>query len=270
MDSGEPTLRSFSRERRTARPEGGGDGSTDAGENGSSVVGAAGGTNLDKIETQIGHSFSNRELLVQALTHRSFSQESTSSVSDNERLEFLGDAVLQLIVTERLWKDFPADDEGVLTHMRSERVNGRSLASVFRCHGFREFLRLGKGEEKTGGRKKTSIQAGAFEALVGAIYLDAGYARCARWAKLWFWASGIDKEGVLSQDFKSRLQRFVQKKGGNLPTYRLVRESGPEHEKEFEVQVRLGRRTMGRGRGMSKKAAEQEAAREAIRNLGES
>ena len=208
-------------------------------------------------------------MLVQALTHRSFSQESAPSVSDNERLEFLGDAVLQLIVTERLWKGFPAADEGVLTHLRSERVNGRSLAGVFRRRGLGEFLRLGKGEERTGGRKKASIQAGVLEALVGAIYLDAGYARCAQWAESWFWEPALDEEGVLSQDFKSRLQRLAQQKGDKLPGYRLIRESGPEHEKKFEVEVRLGRKVMGRGQGAAKKMAEQAAAKEAVQKLGE-
>ncbi len=181
----------------------------------------------------------------------------------------MGDAVLQLIVTERLWRDFPADDEGVLTHLRSERVNGRSLASVFRRHGFGEFLRLGKGEEKTGGRRKASIEAGALEALVGAIYLDAGYDRCAQWAESWLWTPGLREEESLSQDFKSRLQRLAQKKGNKLPGYRLVRESGPEHEKEFEVEVRLARRVWGNGRGATKKEAEQAAAREAVHRLGE-
>ena len=181
----------------------------------------------------------------------------------------MGDAVLQLIVTEKLWKDFPMDDEGVLTHLRSERVNGRSLANVFKRRGLGEFLRLGKGEEKTGGRKKPSIQAGAFEALVGAIYLDAGYALCAQWAESWFWSPGLNEEDVLSQDFKSRLQRLAQQNGDKPPGYRLVRESGPEHEKEFEVEVRLGRKVMGRGQGTTKKAAEQVAAKEAVHKIGE-
>ncbi len=181
----------------------------------------------------------------------------------------MGDAVLQLIVTEKLWKDFPMDDEGVLTHLRSERVNGRSLANVFKRRGLGEFLRLGKGEEKTGGRKKPSIQAGAFEALVGAIYLDAGYALCAQWAESWFWPPGLNEEDVLSQDFKSRLQRLAQQNGDKPPGYRLVRESGPEHEKEFEVEVRLGRKVMGRGQGTTKKAAEQVAAKEAVHKIGE-
>ena len=224
---------------------------------------------LGEIETQIGYSFSNKELLVQALTHRSFAQESSTSTSDNERLEFLGDAVLQLIVTEKLWKHFPAEDEGVLTHMRSERVNGRSLAGIFRRRGLGAFLRLGKGEEKTGGRKKPSIQAGAVEALVGAIYLDAGYARCVQWAESWFWSAGLNEEGVLSQDFKSRLQRLAQQNGNKPPGYRLIRESGPEHEKEFEVEVRLGRKVMGRGQGTTKKAAEQVAAKQAVHKIEE-
>ncbi len=172
-------------------------------------------------------------------------------------------------MTERLWKEYPTEDEGVLTHLRSERVNGRSLASFFQRNGLGTFLRLGKGEEKTGGRDKPSILAGACEALVGAVYLDAGYAGCARWARSWFWPSGLDEEEVLSQDFKSLLQRLAQKNGDKPPGYRLVKESGPEHEKEFEVEVRLGRRVMGRGHGTTKKAAEQMAAEEAVRMFAE-
>ena len=227
------------------------------------------GVTLRQIETRVGHSFSDKELLVRALTHRSFSQESAAPALDNERLEFLGDAVLQLIVTEKLWRDFPMDDEGVLTHLRSERVNGRSLAGIFRRRGLGDFLRLGKGEEKTGGRQKPSIQAGAVEALVGAVYLDAGYTRCANWAESWFWSAGLDEEELLSQDFKSLLQRLAQKNGNKPPGYRLVRESGPEHEKEFEVEVRLGRKVMGRGQGATKKAAEQVAAKEAVHRMEE-
>ena len=181
----------------------------------------------------------------------------------------MGDAVLQLIVTEKLWMDFPADDEGVLTHLRSERVNGRSLAGIFRRRGLGDFLRLGKGEEKTGGRQKPSIQAGAIEALVGAVYLDAGYTRCVQWAESWFWDAGLNEEDVLSQDFKSRLQRLAQRNGNKPPGYHLVRESGPEHEKEFEVEVRLGRKVLGRGQGTTKKAAEQVAAREAVLKIEE-
>ncbi len=232
-------------------------------------VSEARGFTLAEIETQLGYSFSNKELLVQALTHRSFAQESSTPTLDNERLEFLGDAVLQLIVTEKLWKHFPTEDEGVLTHMRSERVNGRSLAGIFSRRDLGAFLRLGKGEEKTGGRQKPSIQAGVVEALVGAIYLDAGYARCMQWAESWFWAEGLNEEGILSQDFKSRLQQLAQKNGNRLPGYRLVRESGPEHEKEFEVEVRLGHKVMGRGQGTTKKAAEQVAAKQAVDRIEE-
>lgn len=257
----EPTHRSYSRERKAPQLRKSGSSNN---RNGNLAGFGARGVTLAEIETQIGYSFSDKELLVRALTHRSFSQESSTPTSDNERLEFLGDAVLQLIVTEKLWKDFPADDEGVLTHLRSERVNGRSLAGLFRRRGLGNYLRLGKGEEKTGGRQKPSIQAGAVEAIVGAIYLDAGYTRCVQWAESWFWSAGLNEKNVLSQDFKSQLQRLAQQNGNKPPGYRLVRESGPEHEKEFEVEVRLGRKVMGRGQGSTKKAAEQVAAKEAV------
>jgi len=215
------------------------------------------------VEGRIGHRFSDRALLAQALTHRSYSQEVSPPQEDNERLEFLGDAVLQLIVTDRLWGEDLTADEGTLTRRRSERVSGRAIARLAREVGLADYLRLGRGEEKTGGRKKASIQADAFEALVGAIYLDAGYAACAQWVESWLWRD--PQEGELADvDFKSRLQEIFQSRGQRPPLYRVVRESGPEHKKVFDVEVHQGGKVLGRGRGTTKKAAEQAAARESL------
>ncbi len=218
----------------------------------------------EEFETRIGHRFGDPLLLLQALTHRSYSQETDSPAPDNQRLEFLGDAVLQLVVTERLWSELGEADEGELTRRRSERVSGRTLAKVARRLGLPEFLRLGRGEEKTGGREKDSILADAFEALVGAVFLDAGYAGCAGRVASWLW----DESAVpVSADYKSRLQEAIQRRGIHLPDYRLVRERGPEHEKTFEVEVRYDGRILGQGSGTSKKAAEQAAARESLAAL---
>ena len=169
--------------------------------------------------------------------------------------------MLQLVVTERLWSELGEADEGELTRRRSERVSGRALAKVARRLGLPEFLRLGRGEEKTGGREKDSILADAFEALVGAVFLDAGYAGCASRVTFWLW----DESAVpVSADYKSRLQEAIQRRGIHLPDYRLVRERGPEHEKTFEVEVRYEGRVLGQGSGTTKKAAEQAAARESL------
>ena len=224
---------------------------------------------LDEIESRIGHSFSNRLLLAQALTHRSFSQESTPPGADNQRLEFLGDAVLQLIVTERLWREFGEADEGELTRMRSERVSGQALARAAGRLGIAEYLLLGRGEEKTGGRGKASIMADAFEALVGAIYLDAGHSACVRWVEGWLWHASPEEANGAGADYKSQLQETLQRLSRKLPLYTVIHEDGPEHLKVFEVEVQHNGRTLGRGAGTTKKAAEQAAAQESLRVLGD-
>lgn len=220
---------------------------------------------LDEFEERIGCRFSDPNLLLQALTHRSYAQEITPPEEDNERLEFLGDAVLQLIVTKRLWTELAGEDEGVLTRRRSERVSGRALARVAREMELQVWLRLGKGELKTGGRQKPSILADALEALVGAIYLDAGYARCAEVVESWLWREEGGPAGDMAgKDYKSELQERLQKKGGPLPVYRVMDESGPEHDKTFRIDVRHGKRVLGKGEGRNKKEAEQAAARESL------
>lgn len=217
-----------------------------------------------EIEQAIGHHFSDAGLLLQAVTHRSYAQESSPPEADNERLEFLGDAVLQLIVTKRLWSDLSEEDEGVLTRRRSEKVSGRALAKVARQMGFSEFLRLGRGELKTGGRQKPSILAAALEALVGAIYLDAGHVKCAKLVESWLWGeenAGTDGDDA---DYKSMLQEQMQRKDQRLPVYCVISETGPEHQKEFEIEVRHGKNVLGRGTGKNKKEAEQAAARKSL------
>jgi ribonuclease-3 len=225
---------------------------------------------LEKLEQKIGYVFSDSRIFLQALTHRSYSQEVIPPEEDNERLEFLGDAVLQLIVTKRLWTELLEEDEGVLTRRRSEKVSGRALAKVARAMGIAAFLRLGKGELKTGGRQKSSILADTFEAVVGAIYLDAGYERCADVLELWLWRMPEDSEDdILANDYKSHLQQELQQTSKLLPVYHVLSETGPEHNKIFRVEVRHGGRVLGTGQGRNKKEAEQAAAQQSILANGE-
>ncbi len=219
---------------------------------------------IHELERSIGHRFSDVDLLLQAVTHRSYAQEISPPEADNERLEFLGDAVLQLIVTRRLWSDLREEDEGILTRRRSEKVSGRALAKVARQMGLSEFLRLGKGELKTGGRQKPSILADALEALVGAVYLDAGHVRCAELVESWLWNGENAGKASDDTDYKSMLQEELQRKDHRLPAYCVIRETGPEHQKMFEVEVRHGGKVLGHGSGRNKKEAEQAAARESL------
>lgn len=172
-------------------------------------------------------------------------------------------------MTERLWREFDGADEGDLTRRRSERVSGQALARAAHRVGLADYLRLGRGEEKTGGRAKASIMADAFEALVGALYLDAGYPVCVRWVEGWLWNSSSEAAGDDSLDYKSQLQEALQRVSRRLPLYAVVHENGPEHHKVFEVEVRHDGRLLGRGTGTTKKAAEQAAARESLRALHE-
>ena len=222
---------------------------------------------MHELEQYIGHRFSDADLLLQAITHRSYSQEVSPPEADNERLEFLGDAVFQLVVTKRLWSDLHEADEGVLTRRRSEKVSGRALAKVARQMGLSEFLRLGKGELKTGGRQKPSILADALEALVGAIYLDVGYVKCAELVESWLWGEENAGKTDDETDYKSMLQEELQRKEQRLPAYCVINETGPEHQKIFEIEVRHGKKVLGYGTGRNKKEAEQAAARESLSAL---
>ena len=164
----------------------------------------------------------------------------------------------------RLWSDLCEEDEGVLTRRRSEKVSGRALAKVARKMGLSEFLRLGRGELKTGGRQKPSILADALEALVGAVYLDAGHVKCAELVESWLWGEETIGKGGADADYKSMLQEEMQRKEQRLPAYFVIKETGPEHQKVFEIEVRHGKKVLGRGVGKNKKEAEQAAARESL------
>lgn len=211
---------------------------------------------------QLGIAFRKPSLLKTALTHRS-----SQSGESNEVLEFLGDSILDFLVGEHLYLLFPQRDEGELTLLRSQLVNESSLAEAGLRIGLGEGLTLGEGEEKTGGREKPSILAGAYEALVAAVYLDQGLGKVKE-----FVADTLLKELPFSSpegDPKSRLQEISLARGDGYPRYRLLSERGPDHDKTFRIEVLLKGRTYGIGTGGSKKEAEQEAAAQALTRLGE-
>jgi len=217
----------------------------------------------------LGISFNDSSLLEEALVHSSYINENPSlAPASNERLEFLGDAVLGLIVAERLYQDFPHADEGEMTRLRAALIRRDTLARIARAIGLGGYLYLGKGEEASGGRRKPANLAGALEAVIAAIFLDQG--------------SAITKDFILrllnpelqkavSQgagvDHKSRLQELIQAREQQTPAYRIVEEVGPDHDKWFTVEVMVGDTVLGRGSGKGKKAAETEAARSALKQL---
>jgi ribonuclease III len=216
----------------------------------------------------VGHRFRDPDLLVRSLTHRSFEADGTRKTA-NERLEFLGDAVLDLVVTEALYRRRPEWSEGDLTQARSTIVNRDTLAERAKANGLGKHIFLGASEERSGGRKRDSILADAFEAVIGAIYLDGGIKPASKFVLIQL-ASHIDRAlaDVPSQNFKSRLLEYVQARSGRSPKYELVNEEGPDHRKVFTMAVRVEGKIVGEGQGPNKKKAEQEAAREAIKKLG--
>jgi ribonuclease III len=215
---------------------------------------------------RLGHTFADPDLLTLALTHRSWCAENAGAQS-NERLEFLGDAVLGMVVTEALFMRFPSLSEGELAKSRASVVSAGPLAEAAASLGLGEALRLGKGEDASGGREKSSILADAMEAVIGAVYLDGGY-RPAEQLVLRIFGEQMEEaaSGPGGYDFKTQLQELAAREYGELPTYRLQAE-GPDHQKRFQAQVWLGGTIKGRGEGRSKKQAEQAAAEAAWQHL---
>jgi ribonuclease III len=210
--------------------------------------------------------FRDRSLAEAALTHRSFAFENGLSVT-NERLEFLGDAVLGLVITDLAYREFPDLSEGELAKLRAATVNMTSLAEVARDLELGELVLLGKGEEMSGGRDKTSILADAMEAVLGAVYLDRGLAGTRRLIERLFWPRmEAYARGEGDRDYKTGLQEMASQDMGSVPEYRIV-SRGPDHAKEFTATVYLGGKRWGQGRGRSKKEAEQRAARQAFERL---
>ena len=221
---------------------------------------------LKALEARIGYEFKNRNLLILALTHSSYANEKKlGKVGCNERLEFLGDAVLELISSDFLYKKYTQIPEGELTKKRASLVCEPSLAYCAREFGLPQYLLLGKGEDMTGGRNRDSIVSDATEALLGAIYLDGGFASAKEFV-LKFILNDLENK-QLFYDSKTILQEIVQEKGTHLVEYRLMKEEGPDHNKSFTVAVLVSGQIMGTGVGHTKKAAEQEAAYQAIREM---
>jgi ribonuclease-3 len=210
--------------------------------------------------------FRDKGIAEAALTHRSFAFESGLSVT-NERLEFLGDAVLGLVITDLAYREFPELSEGELAKLRAATVNMSSLAEVARDLGLGELVLLGKGEQMSGGRNKTSILADAMEAVLGAVYLDRGLGVARKLIERLFWPRmEAYARGEGDRDYKTGLQEMASQDLGSVPEYRIV-SRGPDHAKEFTATVYLGGKRWGQGRGRSKKEAEQRAAREAYARL---
>ena len=214
------------------------------------------------LEAALGHRFARPEHLVVALTHCSFGEG-----RDNETLEFLGDAVLALAMSDLLMSRFPDAREGELSKIRASLVNAEVLGRKARQLDLGRWLHLGKGEDRSGGREKVSILAAAYEALLGAVYLDAGYERARAVVQAHFAADVEEHLTVGLRDYKTQLQELTQRLFRETPAYTLVEESGPDHEKRFVSEIAIGGRTRGRGVGRSKKTAEQAAAMEALATL---
>ncbi len=222
-----------------------------------------------EIENELGYSFKERNYLLRALTHSSYSNENKKEkLKNNERLEFLGDSVLGLIISEYLFSHYANLEEGQLTKIRAKIVCEASLGEASRKLKLGEFMLFGRGEELTGGRERTSILSDAFEALIAAIFLDGGM-ECARIFVLKSLDTVIEDavQGKLFIDYKTRLQEVIQVQKGNRIKYDIVKEEGPDHAKIFYTEVRLNEVIIGVGSGHSKKESEQEAAKEGLKRL---
>lgn len=221
---------------------------------------------LSKLEQKIGITFQDQSLFQQAFTHTSYAHEhkNRGSYPHNERLEYLGDAVLELIVSEYLFHRFPEMSEGALTRTRARMVCESSLASFAKeCH-LGQYLRLGKGEEMTGGRTRPSLLADVFEAFIGALYLDQGLEVAKEFLYNQIFPKLDDQWLLQMVDAKSQLQELIQQERLGVPQYQIVDMKGPEHDREFVAEVYLDQRCLGKGSGRTKKEAEQQAATQAL------
>ena len=225
-------------------------------------------TDLAVLQNTLGVSFKDPSLLEQALVHSSYINESPDITTSNERLEFLGDAVLGLIIAQELYQRLPQSNEGEMTELRSSLVRGDALSRLAKAISLGDYLYLGKGEEASGGRRKPANLAGAMEAVIAAIFLDQGF-NVTRDFILRLMNKELDK--ALSQgiapDYKSQLQELIQARHQQTPTYQVIEAVGPDHDRRFTVEVRVGDTVLGSGSGKSKKSAEEEAARSALDQL---
>lgn len=218
---------------------------------------------------KLGLAFKNLDILEEALTHRSYLNEHKTSKAHNERLEFLGDAVLELATTHFLFNKFPLKPEGDLTAFRASLVNTNSLADTAEQIGLNDMLLLSKGESKDTGRARQIILANAFEAVLGAVYMDQGYAAAEAFVAKHLYPKIDDVIAKRAwQDAKSRFQEAAQEKKGITPAYKTIEEVGPDHDKKFTVAAMLGHEELARGEGKSKQEAEQDAAQNALGKTG--
>ncbi len=223
---------------------------------------------LSILQQRLDYNFRHPSFLQQALTHPSYVAEHPAEMSSNQRLEFLGDGVMGHLVNDFLFQSFPDEDEGILTQKKSNVVRDEVLAEIARGLCLGDCLRLGVGETRSGGQQRASNLADAFEAIVGAIYLDGGLAAARKFLETQIFSRiemSFDPDG--GKDFKSLLQEYAQQQHKAQPAYRVITQSGPQHEPIFEVEVRIGQNTMGVGQGKSKKIAEKDAAKNALYNL---
>jgi len=226
-------------------------------------------SDIHLLQESLNVRFKSPEVLEQALVHSSYLNEYPGTVSaSNERLEFLGDAILDFIVAEKLYQDFPDLAEGEMTRVRSAMVRRETLAQIAKALKLGNYLYMGRGEEAGGGRQKPANLAGALEAVIAAVFLDRGLAVVRELVLRWL--AGELQELMTRKgevDYKSRLQELIQSKYRAAPLYRTVQATGPDHDKVFTVEVQIGSRVLGRGYGKSKKVAETEAARNALEQL---
>ena len=223
---------------------------------------------LEELEQKIGYSFQNKSLLRQALTHSSFANEQKiNKYDDYERLEFLGDAVLELVSSEFLFREHAKMTEGQLTRMRASMVCEQALAYCAKEFGLENYILLGKGEEMTGGRTKDFIISDVMEAIIGALYVDNGMEVAKAYIHRFILSDLEHKQ--LFYDAKTILQERVQQKNQGTLHYELIREEGPDHDKMFVIEAKIDDKTIGAGQGRTKKAAEQQAAYEALKTMKE-
>ena len=222
---------------------------------------------METLEKRMNYRFKNRAYLMQALTHSSFANERNNGSKSNERMEFLGDSVLSLISSQFLFETYPDMPEGELSKLKAALVCTESLSGFARQIHLGDYLFLGKGESHTGGAERPSILEDAFESLIAAIYLDGGL-ECARTFDLGFLKPALENHNINFKDYKTTLQEVIQQNPDQSINYVFVGSSGPDHDKVFEAEVRLNSNVIGRGKGKSKKSAEQAAAREALKLMG--
>ncbi len=222
---------------------------------------------IKDLEAAIGYQFQDIQLLQNALAHSSYANERWhNSLLSNERLEFLGDSVLGMLVADHLYRSFPDRPEGDLTRMRADMVCEKTLAAIANRIGLGDHLLLGHGEDRLGGRNRDSILADAMESVIAACYLDGGMAAASQFVRQ-FILTEVPVKKLHNVDYKTQLQELVQQKKHQVLTYTLTGQSGPDHDKRFDVEVSLNGSLVGAGSGTSKKRAEQDAARDAIEKL---